>query len=199
MVNIKRCEEPPEIAPQPSPAITPEMISDIFQTLSTKGMIHYDKGAAYIPTERGWRLLMSIEPVEEVVEAFGHPEIEASSLDKIKIVKGNFVKDNGVIGVRANKSCVELSKKFKDALKSDRKLEIVLEADDVEEVFSAYCSPALELTSKDEVSISKDDMIDASTIGIMSEKAASDLKRELVEKLKNPNTKLRLKLKVKPL
>jgi hypothetical protein len=196
--KIKKFEEPPEIAPEPSPVITPEMISDVFHTLETKGMIHYDEGGAYIPTEKGWRLLTSTEAAEEEVEAFGHPEISAESFDEIKIVKDEAVKDNSVICVRANKSCVELDKKFKNSLKSGRRLEVVLEADDVFDTILAYCSPALKLSSTEEIVIRKDDRIGASTIGIMSDKAAFELRRNLIEKLKNPNTKLKIKLRTKP-
>jgi len=55
-----------------------------------------------------------------------------------------------------------------------------------------------EVSSNEEITIRKDDNIDSSTIGIMSDKCAKDLKKELIEKLKNPEVKLKVILEVRP-
>lgn len=48
----------PENPRQPSPHITPHMIETAMHALETKGMIYYSEGGVYIPTEKGWKLLM---------------------------------------------------------------------------------------------------------------------------------------------
>lgn len=59
--KIRRMEETPESAPEPSPTITPNMIKNTLDVLEAKGMVYYMGGAAYIPTEQGWRLLTEIK------------------------------------------------------------------------------------------------------------------------------------------
>ena len=52
-------QETPEAPHGPQPTITPEMIHNTFRALETKGMIYYSEGGVYVPTEKGWKLLMS--------------------------------------------------------------------------------------------------------------------------------------------
>lgn len=194
--NVKKFEEPPEMVPEPSPTITPEMVRTVLHALETKGMVRYFEGGIYIPTEKGWKLLMSTKTYREEVEAVGCPEITGISEVSIKISKHEKV-DESTVGVRADKACSDFSEEFKNALKSNKILEVTLEAEDVSDFFTAYCSPALVLSSNSEISVRKDDKIDPSTIGIMSDKSASDLKRELIEKLKDPKAKLKIILEIK--
>ena len=74
---------------------------------------------------------------------------------------------------------------------------MTIEVDDEAIIFFSYGSPALKLTDNTHITINKTDLIDAKTVAIMSDKAASDLDRDFVEKLKNPNSKIRIVLQVK--
>jgi hypothetical protein len=197
MGDIRKMQEPPEIAPEPSPEITPEMLRDVLNLLESKGMIHYTAGGAYIPTESGWKLLMEVTPEKEEIIAYGHPEIMATSNSMIKIVKGSTVKDESTIGVKADKACKDLSEKFKTSAKSAKKIEILIEAEGEEDKIVGYCSPALKLTNKEEIVIRKDSSIDSGTIAILADKAASELNRDLIEKLRNPNAKIKITLEIK--
>jgi hypothetical protein len=198
MKDIKRMQEPPEIAPEPSPAITPEMLRDVLNLLESKGMIHYTAGGAYIPTESGWKLLMEIAPVKEEIIAFGHPEIKATSNSMIKFVKGLEVKDESTIGVKADKACKDLSEEFKTAARSAKRVEILIEAEGEQDKIVGYCSPAFKLTNREEIVIRKDSSIDSGTIAILADKAASELNQNLIEKLRNPNTRIKITLEIKP-
>ncbi|MEM5836155.1 MAG: DUF371 domain-containing protein [Candidatus Aenigmatarchaeota archaeon] len=196
MKEIKKMQGPPEIAPEPSPSITPEMIKDVLEILESKGMIHYSAGGAYIPTESGWKLLMELKPVKEEIFGYGHPEIKASSNSAIRITKGLDI-DDATIVVAANKACKDLSGDFKAAIKSAGKIEIKIEVEGEEEVFIAYGSPALKLTSKEEILIRKNSIVDGKTLAILSDKSASELKQTLIEKLRNPQTKVKITLEIK--
>jgi hypothetical protein len=195
--KIKKFEGPPETFPEPSPKITPEMVKTVFHLLEKKGMVQYFEGGIYIPTEKGWKLLMSTATWKEEIEAYGHPKITATDNLVIKITKKEEI-DEGTIGVKANKACVDFSKELKNALKSNKTIVMTLEAEGISDSVVAYCSPALEVSSTTEIVIRKDDTITPSTIGIMSDKSANDLKRDLIEKLKNPNTRLKIILEVRP-
>lgn len=197
-VKTKKFEEPPEMVPEPSPTITPDMVRTVFRALETKGMVQYFEGGIYIPTEKGWKLLMSTRTYKEEIEGFGNSKITATDPLSIKITKGERV-DESTVCVKANKACTDFTQEFKNALKSNKIINIVLEVEDVLDSLTAYCSPALIISSDDEITIRKDDTIDSSTIGIMSDKCAKDLKRELIEKLKNPNVKLKVILEVRPI
>jgi hypothetical protein len=194
--KIKKFEEPPEMVPEPSPTITPEMVRTVFRMLETKGMVQYFEGGVYIPTEKGWKLLMSTKTYKEEVIAFGNPKITATDNLSIKITKSEEV-DESTIGVKADKACLDFSEEFRNALKSNKIINITLEVEGISDSITAYCSPVLEASSINEITVRKDDSVDSSTIGIMSDKSASDLKRELIEKLKNPKTKIRVILEIR--
>ncbi|MEM7818322.1 MAG: DUF371 domain-containing protein, partial [Candidatus Aenigmatarchaeota archaeon] len=60
------------------------------------------------------------------------------------------------------------------------------------EVFYAFGSPALKLTNDKSIVIRKSDFIDDRTAVILSNKAAIDIDRKIVEKIKNPNKQIKI-------
>jgi hypothetical protein len=196
----KEVQKPPEIAPEPAPQITPEMIEATVKTLESEGLIHYMSGGAYVPTEAGWKLLMEVKPVKEEIIAYGHPNIRATHTTTFEITKAEKITKDAdcIIAVKANKACTDLSKEFKDALKEAKKVEITIEAEGVKENVLAYGSPALKLTNDEEIVIRKSDFIDDRTLAILANKSASELKQELIEKLRKPETQVKITLEIKP-
>ncbi|MEM5794361.1 MAG: DUF371 domain-containing protein [Candidatus Aenigmatarchaeota archaeon] len=194
----KETKEMREIEPE-LPAITPEMIRATFEALEAKGMVFYTETGAYIPTERGWKLLMEIKPVKEEIIAYGHPNISAMHKTTFEITKSGEIKKDAdcIIGVKANKSCKDLSKEIKEALKEGKKVEITISAGGIEDKVIAYGSPALKLSHVEDIVVRKSDFIDNRTLAILSNKAACDLKRELVEKLKTLGTEIKITIEVK--
>ncbi|MCD6403528.1 MAG: DUF371 domain-containing protein [Candidatus Aenigmarchaeota archaeon] len=134
---------------------------------------------------------------EEIV-AWGHPNILGTHETTFEITKDLEVTKKGdcIIGVRANKSCNDLSEELKSALKEGRKVRITLIAGEESDVIEAVGSPALKLTDKDSIVVRKSDFIDERTLAIMSNKAAKDINRKLLEKMKNPDQKLRVVIEV---
>ncbi|MEM7819116.1 MAG: DUF371 domain-containing protein, partial [Candidatus Aenigmatarchaeota archaeon] len=55
----------------------------------------------------------------------------------------------------------------------------------------------LKLSHAEDIVVRKSDFIDNRTLAILANKAACDLKRELVEKLKNPETEIKITIEVK--
>ena len=193
----KTYQRPPQEPTQPTPSITPAMLERAFEALERKGMIYYSEGGVYIPTAKGWQLLMTADVTSVEIIAHGNPKITATNASMIKLTNGNDV-DDATIGVRANKACADFPEDFKRAIKTpDKNLEIVIESDDEMIAFSAYCSPALKLIDSNHISINKTDLIDDKTVAIVSDKAAADLDRDFVEKLKDPNSKIKVVLGVK--
>ncbi|MCS7105770.1 MAG: DUF371 domain-containing protein [Candidatus Aenigmarchaeota archaeon] len=194
----KEVKEMREIEPE-LPAITPEMIRTTFEALEAKGMVFYTETGAYIPTERGWKLLMEIKPVKEEIIAYGHVNITATHKTTFEITKASEIRKDAdcIIGVRANKACKDLSKEIKDALKEGKRVEIKIQAGGVEDTVIAYGSPALKLNHAEDIVVRKSDFIDNRTLAILANKSACDLKRELIEKLKNPETEVKIIIEVK--
>ena len=177
----------------PSPEITPNMVHTAMKALEKSGMIYYSEGGLYIPTESGWKLLMETSGREEVV-AHGHSEIRATDNTGFAITKNSSPEkyQKAIIAVSANKGCKDFDKKFKNSLKSGRKLEITIQAEGEEDTITAFCSPALTVSNPDEIAIRKDDRIDGKTVGILANKSAAELDQDLVEKLRDSKTEVKI-------
>jgi len=183
----------------PDPHITPEMIHTTFRALESKGMIFYGEDGVYVPTESGWKLLMRSKCSKEIINAFGHKNILATHTTTFEITKATELSKDGdcIIAVKADKACSDISKDFRDALKEARRVEITIEAGGVSDVVTAYGSPALRIKHPEDIVVRKSDYIDERTLAILADKSASELKQELVEELRKPNTKVKIILEIK--
>ncbi len=188
--KTKQYQEPPQEPSHPTPRITPEMIERTFVVLENKGIIYYSEGGVYVPTAKGWQLLMKTGVVREEINAYGNLKISATNKLSMKVTKGSDV-DDATIGVMANKSSADLSAEFKHALKEGKDFTVIIEVEGERMDLSGYGSPALKLNDINYITLNKTDFIDGKTVLIMSDKAAGDLDREFVEKLKNPNSKIK--------
>ncbi len=199
--KVKKMQEtPPEEPAGPHPYISPEMIHTAFHALETKGMIYYSEGGVYVPTEKGWKLLMKVSGNVEEVTAYGDSSIVAVSKSSFTIIKSSEIKTDkdSVVAVGANKSAAELNPEFIRSLRdSGKKIEITIEADGIEDVVTAYSSPALKLNNDKSIVVRKDDVIDGRVVAILADKSATDLKKDLIEKLKDPKTKVKITLETK--
>lgn len=102
---------------------------------------------------------------------------------------------NCIIGVAADKSFNDLSEKFKTIiLKCGAKITITLEADGERAIIEAEGNSKLTLTDSNDMVVRKSIYICRRTLAIKSNKAADDLPRNLIEKLKNPNKRIFIRL-----
>ena len=194
--KIKRMQEE---EPVPMPEITPDMIQTTLKVLDAKGMVQYTEGGYYVPTEKGWKLLMETKPAKEEIIAYGHPNITATHTTTFEITKAKEMKKDAdcIIAVKADKACKDLSKEMRDGLKAGRKIEILIEAEGATDTVIAYGSPALKLTHVEDIVIRKSDFIDSRTLAILADKSASELDQDLVEKLRDPKTEVKITLEIK--
>lgn len=189
-----------EIEPEPMPDITPQMIRTTLEALEAKGLTYVGESGVYVPTEKGWKLLTEIRPVKEEIIAYGHPNITATHTGTLEITKAEKITKDAdcIIGVFANKSCKDLSEEMKNALKEARKVEITIDVEGVTEKITAYGSPALKLTHPEDIVVRKSDFIDSRTLAILADKAANEIKQELVEKMRKSGTEIKITLEIKP-
>jgi len=135
----------------------------------------------------------------EFVLAQGHRNIQATHKSTIEITKDSELSRRGncIIAVSADKSLVDLSSQFKENLrKENSELTMLIEAGEIAEIVSAYGNPRLTLSHPTEMVVRKSNYVCSRTLAIEADKAARDLPRKLVQRLKNPQQKIRIKLTV---
>ena len=137
--------------------------------------------------------------VTEVIFGFGHPNVQATHHATIEFTKDTHLSRNGdcILIVSADKSLADLGTEFKTALKKpNSKLKVKIEAAGFSDEIHAYGSPQLPLTHPQEMVLRKSSFASDRTLGINADKAAKDLNRDLVEKLKNPQQKAKITLTI---
>lgn len=143
---------------------------------------------------------MNENEVTETVSAFGHINVRATHRATLEFTKERHLSTEGdcIIATEAEKSVADLSREFKECLrKPNAKLTVRIEADGIAEEIHAYGSPRLILSHSTDSVVRKSDYVDDRTLAICADKAAIDLSRELVEKLKDPKQVAKITLKVK--
>lgn len=102
-----------------------------------------------------------------------------------------------IIAVRADKAPSDFAPDFKRILQDEgAKFMMMIEADDRRDVVSAWGSSSLSMESLRDFVVRKSEYVSRRTLAIKADKAAIDLSRELVSKLRNPNQQVRITLKV---
>ncbi len=140
---------------------------------------------------------MATSELREVVFGYGHVNVSAAHKTALEFTRDTHLSKKGdcIIAVAADKGLADLSAKFKENLrKPHAKLTILIEAGEIMERVEAYGSPQLVLTHPTDMVIRKSDYVDNRTLAIQADKAALDLSRDLVEKLRNPKQKVKITL-----
>jgi len=137
--------------------------------------------------------------VQEIVIGYGHRNIQATHKTTLEFTKDLNLSRKGdcIVVVFANKALGDLADEFKDKLrKPQAKLTITIEADGIIEHVNARGSPQLILTHPTDMVVRKSDYVCSRTLAVHADKAAEDLSRNLVEKLKNPKKRVKITLEV---
>ena len=135
--------------------------------------------------------------VVETILARGHENITATHKTTFEITKEESLTKRGdcIIAVSANKAMPDFKLEFKKALKNENaKLIIEIKAGEIREIVRAYGSSQLQLTHPTDMVIRKSSYICNRTLAIKADKAAADLSRSLVEKLRKPKQNVEIKL-----
>jgi hypothetical protein len=137
--------------------------------------------------------------LREVIFGFGHENIMATHKTTLEFTKDTHLSKKGdcIVAVAADKALADLSAEFKEKLrKPHAKLVILIEAGGVIEQVNAHGSPQLILTHRTDMVVRKSDYVCSRTLAVHADKAAQDLSKALVEKLKNPEQKVKIILEV---
>jgi hypothetical protein len=135
--------------------------------------------------------------IREVIFGYGHENIQATHKTTFEFTKEAHLSRKGdcIIAVATDKALADLSGEFKEKLrKAHSKLTILIEANGIIEKVNAYGSQQLILTHPTDMVIRKSDYVCTRTLAVHADKAARDLSRDLVEKLKDPKQKVKITL-----
>jgi len=138
-------------------------------------------------------------PISEVIHACGHENIQATHKTTFEITREKALTKRGdcVVAVDATKGAAGLHPGFKEAAKKEgAKLTITIETGELKEVVNAKGCPRLLFLHPTDLVVRKSDHVCSRTIGIRADKAAIDISRKIVEKLRNPYQKVRITLTV---
>ncbi len=132
----------------------------------------------------------------EVIRCRGHENIRATHRSTLEFTKENYLTPRGdcILCVGADKGINDLSEDFKKALREGRKLLIRIKVGELSDEVIAEGSPELILDHPYSMVVRKSDYIDARTLAIRANKAAKDIDRRLVERLKDPRTEAIIEL-----
>ncbi|UCD02522.1 MAG: DUF371 domain-containing protein [Promethearchaeota archaeon] len=126
------------------------------------------------------------------IYAYGHENILGTHNTTIELTKDKRLTKEGncIIGINATKACVDLSNELKIAIKNGKKIKIKLKIDDLQDCFYGYGDKDLKLLDKDDIVFRTSNYLSDRTVLINCTKSSSDLKRNLLEKIKIPSKRL---------
>ncbi|MBS7249068.1 MAG: DUF371 domain-containing protein [Candidatus Freyarchaeota archaeon] len=131
------------------------------------------------------------------MHARGHPNVSATHRTTLEITTRNELTIRGdcIVAVCADKGAEQLSEPFKElARKENSTITMILKVNDQTETIRGQGSPHLTLTHPHDIVARKSTYHSDRTIMIKADKAAMDLNRKLVQKLKDPQTKVEITL-----
>ena len=131
--------------------------------------------------------------------AHGHKNIRATHETTFEITKESTLTTRGdcIVAVEATEGAADLPFEFKEAAKKKgAQITITIEAGDLKEMVRATGSPRLRFTHPTDLVVRKTGYVCDRTLAIRADKAANDLSRKLIEKIRDPNQKIRITLAV---
>ena len=129
--------------------------------------------------------------VQEEIAFYGHRNIQSFHTRTIEITKDPNLSLRGdcIIGVNANKSCWDISDKLKHSLKDDHSFIIIdVTVGNMSFIINGLGNSRLLLLSRHDVVIRKSNFICERTIAIRCDRASSDIPREMIMSLQDPET-----------
>ncbi len=137
--------------------------------------------------------------VEEIV-AWGHENVRATHRTTLEITKESHLTPRGdcIIGVKADKSIMEIDERIKERLREAAmaKVELILPDYGFREVIVGYGSPRMTFSHPTDIVIRRSEFVCDRTLLIRANKSAIDLDREIVELLRDPKTELLFVIRV---
>lgn len=137
--------------------------------------------------------------IVERFEASGHVNVRATHPTTIEVTRDPLLSLRGgcIVAVNSTKGAGDLSEAFKKAAKSlGARITLVIELDGESFSVSGYGSPQLTFLDPKDMVVRKSQFISDRTIMISADKASVDIPRKMVKRLKDPATRVLIRLEV---
>jgi len=131
--------------------------------------------------------------------ATGHPNVVAEHPTTFEITREGKLSKRGdcVLAVNSTKAAADFSEEFKRVCRNDGAIVLMrLEANGIQDLVRGWGSARLTLTDSDGIVCRTSTHASARTVMVRADKAARDLRRDLIIALKSPETRLRIQLTV---
>ena len=130
--------------------------------------------------------------VQDEVSFYGHPNILSLHPKSIEITKDDHLTPRGdcIIGVKANKACSDLEESVKHRLKSNSsmvRIEVII--GDESFLIIGKGDERLTMLNPHDIVIRRTNFVCPRTLSVLCDKASSDLPRNMVKMLQDPETK----------
>lgn len=138
-------------------------------------------------------LYVPIPVYKDRVTAKGHQAIKALHPTTLELTKDSYLTERGdcIIGVDLDKGVFELDPNLKNALrKKSSVVVLILRVDDIIDTVLAQGHENLVLRDNRRIIVRRSSYIDPATLAINANKSSRDIRRDLIEKLKDPKTTL---------
>ncbi len=125
--------------------------------------------------------------IRESITAQGHPNIRAKHRTTFQVTKETHISKRAdcVIGINADKATYDLSESTKRALRTDQaRICVTLCVGELQELITGYGSSNLTCSNRQDIVARRSDFTSDRTLMIKADKAAVDLDRRLIERLK---------------
>ncbi|RLG92181.1 MAG: DUF371 domain-containing protein [Candidatus Hecatellales archaeon] len=129
--------------------------------------------------------------------AFGHKLIKATHPTTLEITRETKLTERGdcIVAVASSKGALDLNENFKKIAKSrDTRITLILRVNGLVEVVNGFGSPNLTFTHPTDLVVRKSEYTCPRTVMVKADKAAINLSRKFVSKIKNPKTKIFVRL-----
>ncbi|MBD3203979.1 DUF371 domain-containing protein [Candidatus Woesearchaeota archaeon] len=120
----------------------------------------------------------------------GHPNIQSIHKNTVEFTKDDYVTKRGdcILGINADFSLKKLTK----LAKRTNKVKVIISIDNFSDFFTAQTNP--DFDDSHELVIRKSSFLSKRTFGICANKAAVDIDRRIVEKLKDKDSEAVVKI-----
>ncbi|BDR91355.1 DUF371 domain-containing protein [Vulcanisaeta souniana] len=121
------------------------------------------------------------------VQAWGHINVRAGHRRTIEVTKDDYLTPRGdcIVGIKADRGLVDINPELKDIIRRDNAVVIVVFiVDEYLDLVIGMGSSKLTLGSRSKMIIRRSAYTDDSTLMIKANKAAIDLDRKLIDRLK---------------
>ncbi len=127
-----------------------------------------------------------MEEIIDIIKGHGHPNITATHKTTLEVSREEYLtlRGNCIVVIGADKGALQLSDNLKKAIRMGAMIRVTIEVDNLKDEIIGYGHPKIELNDPISIVVRKSSYICPRTLMIKANKAASDIDRRLINKIK---------------